>query len=111
MAATVVVSRCGVSQSVPTHPFRLRDAAATTCLIGCPAMLSRFPGNRFAVGSSVRTQTFKLPSCMYGAVSLIGAVLMVMLLWACVLPALAAAEEPPSLQAAFVGTFSDEYTY
>jgi hypothetical protein len=40
-----------------------------------------------------------------------GTVLMAMLLWTCALPALAAAEGPPSLQASFEGSFSDEYTY
>jgi hypothetical protein len=44
---------------------------------------------------------------MRWAVSLIG----VMLLWTCALPTLAAAEGPPSLQASFEGSLSDEYTY
>jgi hypothetical protein len=74
-------------------------------------MLSPYPGTGFAVGRSARRQTRKPPLRKPGAVSLIGAVLAVMLLWACVLPTLAAAEGPPSLQASFKGSLSDEYTY
>jgi hypothetical protein len=74
-------------------------------------MLSPFLGTGLTGGSSVRPQTPKPLPRIYGAVGLIGMVLTAAFLWACALPALAVAEGPPSLQASFEGSYSDEYAY
>ena len=74
-------------------------------------MLSPYPGTGFTFGRSAQPQTPKPLLRMHSAGGLIGAVFTVMLLWTCTLPTLATAEGPPSLQASFQGSLSDEYTY
>jgi hypothetical protein len=74
-------------------------------------MFSTRPGIGFTIRSSARPQTRRALPHMPAVVGLIVAVLAAVLVWACAHPALAAAEGPPSLQVAFEGSLSDEYTY